>query len=172
MMGCTRGFYSLAARKVGPKPDVYQEISPKTQHGDQLRSARLLLSALWLAYFYGANLVEVPWFGVLSFDSSELPIITVYAMYVPMFIAFMVKQKDLGTVKRFVMPTLGVLGCLFMVYAAIVSHGMKVACISSCLLPSWQSAFSLRKKRNWICKSITFNPKPTNRRSFRRFVFV
>jgi len=44
-----------------------------------------------------------------------------------MFIAFMVKQKDLGTVKRFVMPTLGVLGCLFMVYAAIVSHGMKVA---------------------------------------------
>jgi APA family basic amino acid/polyamine antiporter len=26
----------------------------------------------------------VPWFGVLSFDSSELPIITVYAMYVPM----------------------------------------------------------------------------------------
>ena len=127
MMGCTRGFYSLAARKVGPKPDVYQEISPKTNMATNSAALGLLLSALWLAYFYGANLVEVPWFGVLSFDSSELPIITVYAMYVPMFIAFMVKQKDLSTVKRFVMPTLGVLGCLFMVYAAIVSHGIKVA---------------------------------------------
>ncbi len=127
MMGCTRGFYSLAARKVGPKPDVYQEISPKTNMATNSAALGLLLSALWLAYFYGANLVEVPWFGVLSFDSSELPIITVYAMYVPMFIAFMVKQKDLGMVKRFVMPTLGVAGCLFMVYAAIVSHGVKVA---------------------------------------------
>jgi APA family basic amino acid/polyamine antiporter len=38
----------------------------------------------------------------------------------------MAKQKDLGAFKRFVMPTLGVLGCLFMGYAAVVSHGMKV----------------------------------------------
>ena len=127
MMGCTRGFYSLAARKVGPNPEMYQEVSPKTNMATNSSVLGLLLCVLWLAYFYGANLVEVPWFGVLSFDSSELPIITVYAMYVPMFIAFMVKQKDIGGFKRFVMPTLGVLGCLFMVYAAIVSHGVKVA---------------------------------------------
>ena len=44
-----------------------------------------------------------------------------------MFLAFLVKQKDLGFFKRILMPALGVAGCLFMVYAAIVSHGMAVA---------------------------------------------
>ena len=126
MMGCTRGFYSLAARKVGPQPEVFSEVSPKTNMATNSSVLGLLLCVLWLAYFFGANLVEKSWFGVLSFDSSELPIITVYALYIPMFIAFMAKQKDLGAFKRFVMPTLGVLGCLFMGYAAVVSHGMKV----------------------------------------------
>ena len=96
MMGCTRGFYSLAARNVGPKPEVYQEISPKTNMTTNSSVLGLLLCVVWLAYFFGANLVEKSWFGVVSFDSSELPIITVYAMYIPMFIAFTAKQKDLG----------------------------------------------------------------------------
>lgn len=126
MMGCTRGFYSLAVRNVGPDPETFKEISPKTNMATNSSALGLLLAALWLAYFYGANLVEKSWFGVMSFDSSELPIITVYAMYIPMFIAFLIKQKDLGWFKRFFMPILGVIGCLFMVYAAIVSHKMAV----------------------------------------------
>lgn len=126
MMGCTRGFYSLAARNVGPSPSTYIEVSPKTNMATNSSALGLLLSAAWLAYFFGANLVEKSWFGPLSFDSSELPIITVYAMYIPMFIAFMVKEKDMNWFKRILMPILGVLGCLFMVYAAIVSHKMAV----------------------------------------------
>ncbi|MEN6340263.1 MAG: APC family permease [Clostridiaceae bacterium] len=126
MMGCTRGFYSLAARKVGPSPSTYIEVSPKTNMATNSSALGLLLSAAWLAYFFGANLVEKSWFGPLSFDSSELPIITVYAMYIPMFLAFMIKEKDLNWFKRILMPILGVLGCLFMVYAAIVSHKMAV----------------------------------------------
>ncbi|HRX59495.1 MAG TPA: APC family permease [Eubacteriales bacterium] len=126
MMGCTRGFYSLAARNVGPSPETYIEVSPKTNMATNSSALGLLLAGAWLAYFYGANLVETSWFGVLSFDSSELPIITVYAMYIPMFIMFMIKEKDLGWFKRLLMPALGVAGCLFMVYAAIVSHKMAV----------------------------------------------
>ncbi len=126
MMGCTRGFYSLAARRVGPDPEMYREVSPKTNMATNSSVLGVLLCAFWLVYFYGANLVETKWFGVFSFDSSELPIITVYAMYIPMFIAFLIKEKDLGFGKRILMPALGVLGCLFMVYAAIVSHQMAV----------------------------------------------
>jgi len=47
-------------------------------------------------------------------------------MYIPMFIAFLIKEKDLSVTKRFIMPILAVAGCLFMVYAAIVSHKMAV----------------------------------------------
>jgi APA family basic amino acid/polyamine antiporter len=125
-MGCTRGFYSLAARNEGPAPETMKEISPKTNMATNSSAIGLFLAMVWLAYFFGANLVEKSWFGIFSFDSSELPIITVYAMYIPMFIAFAVKEKDLGFFKRILMPILGVLGCVFMVYAAVVSHKMAV----------------------------------------------
>ena len=126
MMGCTRGFYSLAARNEGPAPETMKEVSPKTNMATNSSAIGLFLAMVWLAYFFGANLVEKSWFGIFSFDSSELPIITVYAMYIPMFIAFAAKEKDLGFFKRILMPILGVLGCLFMVYAAVVSHKMAV----------------------------------------------
>ncbi len=125
MMGCTRGFYSLAARNVGPNPEMYKEVSPNTNMATNSSAIGLLLAGAWLLYFYGANLTS-PWFGPLCFDSSELPIITVYAMYIPMFIMFMLKEKNLNWFNRIMMPILGVLGCLFMVYAAIISHKMAV----------------------------------------------
>ena len=36
---------------------------------------------------------------------------------------FMKKEKSLPAIKRFVLPTLGVIGSAFMVFAAIYSHG-------------------------------------------------
>jgi APA family basic amino acid/polyamine antiporter len=38
----------------------------------------------------------------------------------------MKKEKDLSGFKRFVMPSLAILSCLFMVTAAIFSQGMTV----------------------------------------------
>ena len=64
-------------------------------------------------------------FGPFKFDSSELPIITLYALYIPIYIALM-KEKTLPTFKRTVMPTLAILCSLFMVFAAIYSHKMNV----------------------------------------------
>ena len=66
------------------------------------------------------------WFGVFNFDSSELPIITLYGGYIPIFIMMMKKERDLGAFKRFVMPVLSILACIFMVYAAIVGHSSSV----------------------------------------------
>ena len=57
---------------------------------------------------------------------SELPIITLYGMYVPMFIQFMRKSTDLNPFQRFVMPALGLCACAFMVYAAFAGYGATV----------------------------------------------
>lgn len=81
--------------------------------------------AMRSAGFYGANLTD-PWFGFFCFDSSELPIVTLYALYLPIFIAFMRKEADLPGFKRFVMPALALCGSLFMIYAACYAHGMAV----------------------------------------------
>ena len=66
-------------------------------------------------------------FGVISgygFDSSELPVVTIYPMYVPILIVMMVKEKDLHPVKRFVLPGISIAGVAVIVIASILKHGM------------------------------------------------
>ncbi len=136
MLGCTRGMYALAVRNQGPKPHTFKQVDKVTNMPSSSAIFGLLVAALWLLYFYGAVIVTIPiapnaepfasWFGNFSFDSSELPIVTIYALYIPIFITMMIKEKTLGGFKRFVMPILAVCGCLFMVYAAYVAHGKAV----------------------------------------------
>ena len=123
LIGCIRGMYSLSVRNMGPKVNLMKQIDPASGMPSNSCIVGLVIVAAWLVYFYGANLTAKPWFGVFSFDSSELPIITIYGLYIPMFIQFMRKEKGLSPVKRFVLPSLGLVGSLFMVIAAIYSHG-------------------------------------------------
>jgi len=125
MLGCTRGIYSIAARGYGPKPKVFKQIDSETNMPTNSSIMGLLLCGIWLLFFYGANLTE-PWFGFFCFDSSELPIVTIYALYIPIFIMMMKKEKDLSTFKRFVMPIASLIGCIFMIVAACFSHKMAV----------------------------------------------
>ena len=125
MLGCTRGLYSVAVRGYGPAPDTFSVVDKKTNMPASSSIFGLLLCALWLIYFYGANLAPFKWFGIFSFDSSELPIVTTYALYIPIFIMFIVKGKGENPIKRFVLPILAIIGSSFMVIAAIYAHGIS-----------------------------------------------
>lgn len=127
MLGCTRGLYSLAIRDCGPKPKVFAQVDKVTNMPTNSSIFGVLLCGFWLLYFYGANLVPAPWFGPFCFDTSELPIVTLYAAYIPIFIMLMVKEKNLSGLKRFVMPILATAGCVFMIVAACFAHGISVA---------------------------------------------
>ncbi len=122
LIGCIRGMYSLSVREMGPKVKLMKQIDPASGMPSNSCIVGLVIVAAWLVYFYGANLTH-GWFGYFNFDSSELPIITIYALYIPMFIQFMRKEKGLSAAKRFVLPSLGLIGSAFMVFAAIYSHG-------------------------------------------------
>lgn len=123
MMGCTRGMYALAVRGRGPAPDAFRQLDPVTNMPSNSAVFGLLLSGFWLLYFFGANLT-VPWFGVFNFDTSELPIITLYGGYIPIFLMLMTKERELGAFKRYIMPVLAILSCIFMVVAACFAHRM------------------------------------------------
>nr|WP_312577277.1 APC family permease [Sedimentibacter sp.] len=125
MLGCTRGIYSVAARGFGPKPKIFKQIDSETNMPTNSSILGLLLCGIWLLFFYGANLTD-PWFGFFCFDSSELPIVTIYAMYIPIFIMIMKKEKNLSVFKRFIMPAVSLMGCIFMIIAACFSHKMAV----------------------------------------------
>lgn len=126
MLGCVRGLYSLAARKEGPRPEIFSQVDAKTNMAHNSSVVGLLMCGFWGLYFYLANLAGT-WQGAFVFDSSELPIITIYAMYIPIFIQWIRKQKDESVLRRFILPILSICGAVFMVAACILGHGM--ACV-------------------------------------------
>ena len=123
MVGATRGMYAIAARGEGPRPAMFSEVDKHTNMVTNSSIWGLFVCGLWLVYFYGANLTS-GWFGYFNFDSSELPIVTIYGMYIPMFIIWMVKEKELNFVKRFLLPIVAIASCCFMVFAAVYAHGI------------------------------------------------
>ncbi len=123
MVAATRGMYAIASRDEGPAPQIFSQVDKQTNMTTNSSIYGLLICAAWLLYFYGANLTS-GWFGLFNFDSSELPIVTIYGMYVPIIIAWMIKEKELGFVKRFLLPSASIIACLFMVFAAIYAHGI------------------------------------------------
>ncbi len=123
MLAVTRGMYAIACRNEGPNPEMFSQIDRSTNMVTNSSALGLLLSGAWLVYFYGANLTG-GWFGLFNFDSSELPIVTLYALYIPIFIRWMIKEKNLGAGKRFILPAASVCCCLFMVFAAVYAHGI------------------------------------------------
>lgn len=122
MVASTRTFYTMAERKIGFKQKMFEEIDQHTNMPVNSSIASLLVVGIWLVFFYAANLTE-GWFGGFKFDSSELPIITIYAMYIPIFVMMIIKQRrELGVLKGIILPLLAVLSCIFMVFASIIAH--------------------------------------------------
>jgi APA family basic amino acid/polyamine antiporter len=124
MLACTRSFYSVAVRDCGPAPKTLAHIDPHTNMPSNSGVIALFFCAAWFFYFYAANLTK-PVFGLFSFDSSELPIITIYAIYIPIFIMFIIKEGKKNIFKNIVMPVLATLASLFMVFVAIYAHGIR-----------------------------------------------
>ena len=129
-LACDRGFYSLAARNQGPAPKFLSKLDDATQMPSNASIVALIFNAAWLFYFFMANLSEVSGAATgfaanFLFDSTELPLVCVYAFYLPIYIMLIVKCKELNAFKRFVMPILSFAGACLFIYASIAKHGMK-----------------------------------------------
>jgi len=123
MLGCTRCMYSLANRNEGPYPEMYSQVDETTNMPNNSAVFALLVTAAWFLYFYASNLACI-WTGPFVFDSTELPIITIYLMYLPMLIQWMRKEKDQPALRRWVFPILAFCGSCFMILACILGHRM------------------------------------------------
>jgi len=135
MVGCARGMYSLAARGEGPAPELFGQVDKSSNMPHNSAVFALFICAFWAVYFcvtqlfatWGSIVVfeGTPFASVpFSFDSSELPIITIYAFYIPIFIQWMKKATDETTLRRYVIPALAICGSAFMVYACLAGHKM------------------------------------------------
>lgn len=119
----SRGLYSLAVRGHGPAPETLSTIDAKSNMPTNSGLIGLLLAGFWYFYFYAANLDSV--MGVFSFDSSELPIITLYAMYIPIFAVFMIKEGKKSFSRNILVPVIAIIAAAFMAFSAFYAHGIK-----------------------------------------------
>lgn len=126
MLGCSRGAYSLAVRNEGPAPHIFKTIDADTNMSINSSVFGLICCVLWYVYFYFSNLAGT-WTGIFVFDPTELPILTMYALYIPIFIAWIIKAKDENPLRRIVTPSVAVITSAFMIYATIRAHG--IACV-------------------------------------------
>lgn len=129
-LACDRGFYSLAARNQGPAPKYLSKLDPATNMPSNAAIIALVFNVVWLFYFFMANLSDASaaatgFAANFLFDSTELPLICVYAFYIPIYVMLMVKGKGLNPLKRFIMPVLSLAGACLFIYAAITKHGSK-----------------------------------------------
>lgn len=122
MLGTTRGIYSIASRGEGPMPALFSRVDEKTKMPMHSAVFGLLLSALWLFYYYGAT-VSDSFLSLLSFDGSELPILSVYGFYLPMFIWLAIKEYKAKRYQKMILPCLGIPATLLMLFVLCYAHG-------------------------------------------------
>lgn len=119
-----RGLYCLAVRGMGPMRKTLSKVSKR---GTPLNSGivGLCIIFFWLFLWYGSN--NGLW-GIFL-DFSELPVVSMYAMYIPIFIWMMRSMKELNFFKRYIIPIAAVISSVFMIYATVLSHGPKAVLI-------------------------------------------
>ncbi|MGO5075266.1 APC family permease [Clostridium sporogenes] len=138
MLGGSRSFYSLAIRGQGIKPKFFSKLNDKTNIPDNSILVNFILIWIYLIVWYMNFKGLFP--NKLFIDISELPIALIYGIYIIIYIAYMIKMKDLSFIKRFVIPSLALMGALIVVYgglskpSVIIDLGISVFVFLSGLL--------------------------------------
>ena len=124
VLASCRGIYSVAVRGEGPVPEYFSKINPKFNMPIRSSVFGLVMVFIWLLQWQiGFINGDLPRF--ISFENDELPIICFYACCIPIFIYIMKECRDLGFVKRFVIPSLASAAAIFMVFAAVYKYRLE-----------------------------------------------
>ena len=130
MMGNCRSLYSIAVRGEGPAPAVFATLDKKTNMPIKASLVTLAIVFMWTIQwefcFWPSVTGGTPLLPeFFCFENDELPIITLYGFYIPIFIRMTVINKDLNPVKRFVFPILSIIASLFMIYSAVSAYKIQ-----------------------------------------------
>ncbi|MBR5926703.1 MAG: APC family permease [Firmicutes bacterium] len=134
IMANCRSQYSIASRGMGLMADWFADIDQQNNFPIKSAIFGMLFSGFWYAwdvvmYWNGPDFMgtthSMMFFG---FEPDEVCIVNLYAMYIPMFIALMVKCADFGFLKRYILPILGIACCVFMVVCCVIGWGVE-ACL-------------------------------------------
>jgi len=118
MMGCGRAMYELAEGGRGPYPELFSHINPVSRTSPASFASGLVISFMWLLFLFGTGINETPLFRIISFDSTEMPVVTVYVLYIPLFVSFIKKHGGERKI-NIIIPVLAICACIFTVICAL-----------------------------------------------------
>ncbi len=130
-MAHVRSLYALSARGMGPKPKFFGYLDEQTNFPIKAAVVAMCVGGFWYAWTVMMWMGGPGLFGAvhscewLAWEPDEIGIIALYVMYIPMMIGLMIKAKDAGFVRRFLLPILGLLCCVFFAYAIWTGYGPK-----------------------------------------------
>ena len=131
IMSSCRGLYAVSVRGMGPAPEFFGNIDPQNNYSVKSAIMGMMTGGFWYAWTVMIWMGGPEMFGAvhnfewIAWEPDEIGIICLYVMNIPMMIGLMVKAKDAGFVRRFLLPALGVCCCLFFAYAIWTGYGWK-----------------------------------------------
>ena len=131
IMSSCRGMYAISARGMGPKPEFFGDVDHQNNFSIKSAIVGMMMGGFWYAWTVMIWMGGPEMFGAvhnfewIAWEPDEIGIICLYVMYIPMMIGLMVKAKDANFFRRFVLPALGLVCCLFFAYAIWTGYGWK-----------------------------------------------
>ena len=124
MIGCCRGMYSIAIRGEGPAHKMFAQVDNETNMPHNSSIIGVALCMLWM-FQWELGLIRGKLPAIIGWENDELPIITLYGLYIPIFVVLMIKGKGLNVFQRFIMPLVACVCCGFMVYSAFAAYKIQ-----------------------------------------------
>ena len=130
MMAGSRTFYALAIRGTGPSPEHVAQVDAKTDMPPTSAALSLLFCGIifFIVFANAQDMAGYPytyhrrWFGDVNFAISSLAPVTLMALYIPVFVAVMFKQKKWCFFNRLIMPALSIVGALALIYMVFYTN--------------------------------------------------
>lgn len=126
MVASCRSQYFIAVRNQGFLREKMSKISPKFNMPMYSGFFGLILVFLWFVYFFFGFLKGGTW--LFNFDSSELPILTTYPLYIPIYVGYIKELKKTNgklTFKTLISPIIAIICSAFMLVCTVYAHGVK-----------------------------------------------
>ncbi|WP_163338610.1 APC family permease [Desulfopila sp. IMCC35008] len=115
IMGSARGMFSIASRGLGPKPEIFARVDPRTNSTMISAGVGFIMSSFWLMVWYG-NFAG--WWGHFM-DISELPIAFLYVIYISLYLWVIRTFEDARLFRRYIAPLLAAAGSCYIIWGAV-----------------------------------------------------
>ena len=130
-LGMSRAMYSLGRRNLGPMPHRMTQLDPITNVPNNSMVMAVGISFIWLFVVFANTLWFESWFGSFRFTLPDFYNYSFFTLLIPLFAGFIIRQKDIHWVKRFVIPVIAICGSGFMFLTYWMGspvHGLVYSC--------------------------------------------